>query len=279
MNSLFGIFKEMFMIFPEAVAAGMIIAVCCSFLGVLVVLKRLVFIGATLSEAASCGIAAAFFYHIHPFVGAMALTLFAVTLLAFAGEESRVPKDAVMAALFILSSSLAILFVSKSANGLEEVQALLYGDLLITSAADLNILALLIPLTGLILIFIRPIVYAFVDRDEAKILGIRVRFWELLFYYVLGIVVSIASKLSGMLLVFCYLVVPPLAALILSSRLRLVLILSVFIAVFSTLAGFTISYAQDFPVNQTIAAASCFLLVIIFLGKTALSLAARNKKK
>lgn len=260
--------REIIHNFPAAVWAGLMISISCSFLGTLVVLKRLVFIGATLSEVAACGIAAAFFYHIHPFWGAVALTLAAVTLLASSGEEIRVPRDAMMAALFIAAAALSVLFVSKSANGLEEVKSLLYGDLIITSAADLKILLLiLVPLTLLALLFLRPIVTTFVDREEARVLGIKVRFWELFFYYMLGIVVSAASKLGGMLLVFCYLVIPPMAALILSNRLRSALILSILFGILSTLSGFYISYLHDLPTNQVIVVTSCLLLVLISLGK------------
>lgn len=264
---------EMFHAFPNALWGGLVIAVCCSFFGTLVVLKRLVFIGATLSQAAACGIAAAFFYHVHPFLGAVAFNLAAVTLLAFSSEEARVPRDAVMAALFILTSSLAVLFVSKSADGLEEVQSLMYGDLLLTSAQDLKILLIILaPFSLGILVFFRPIVYTFVDREEAKTLGIKVRFWELFFYYILGIVVSAASKLGGMLLVFCFLVIPPLTGLLMSNRLRGAILISIAAAIFAMLSGFFISYVYDLPTNQVIVAAAFLFLAPVLMKKYLLSL-------
>lgn len=260
------ILQEILETFPSAILAGLIIASACSFLGTLVVLKRLVFIGATLSEVATCGIAAGFFFHFHPMLGAMGFTLLAVTLLAFISGERRIPRDAILAILFILSASLSILLVSGSAVGFDEVKSLLYGDLVITSAEDLKILLItVVPLALGVLIFIRPIVYTFVDRDEAKVLGLHVRFWELLFYYVLGIVVSAASKLGGMLLVFCYLVVPPAIGLLMSNRLRNAFLISVASAIFSTLIGFTVSYVYDLPTNPVIALVSCVLLGISFL--------------
>lgn len=259
---------EMVHSFPHAIWAGLTLAVCCSFLGTFVVLKRLVFIGATLSQTATCGIAAALFFHIHPFLGAVALNIMAVTLLAFSAEEVRVPRDAVMAALFILTSSLGVLFVSKSSNGLEEVQSLLYGDLLITSAQDLKILLIvLVPLTLTVLLFFRPILYTFVDREEAKVLGIQVRFWELLFYYILGIVVSAASKLGGMVLVFCLLVIPPMTGLLASNRLKGVICISIVSAILSIVLGFYFSYLYDFPTNQVIAVTTFLWLALVFVQR------------
>lgn len=269
MNSFLLNVHDILEVFPAALAAGLLISAACSFLGNLVVLKRMVFIGAALSESAACGIAMAFFFHFHPVLGAVLLNLGVVTLLAFSSQEERLPRDAVLAAIFIFTASLGILFVSKSAVGLEEVKSLLYGDILLTSVKDLKILAgILIPLSMLALIFIRPVTYTFVDRDEAKVLGIKVRLWELVFYYILGITVSAASKLAGMLLVFCYLVIPPMTGLLLSSRLRNVILLSGGAAVVSTLTGFYISYVYDLPANQTIAFAACMLLGAALAVKT-----------
>lgn len=267
MANPFADFFHLFQAFPHAAGAGVILALACSFLGVFVVLNRLVFIGATLSEVAACGIAASLFCGIHPFIGAAALTLAAVSLLAFYSSEERIPHDAIMAAVFILSSSLAILFVSKSAFGLEEVRALLYGDLIVTSAEDFKILSLaVIPPVLLTGFFLRPVVYTFLDRDAAKVLGIKTRLWELCFYYTLGIVISAASKLGGMLLIFCFLVIPPMIGLMLSKRLWQALLIAAMTALFSTLAGFHFSYAGDLPVNQTIIAANGFLLVLAAVG-------------
>lgn len=260
--------KEILQIFPHAIAAGLIIAAVCSFLGVFVVLKRVVFIGAVLSEAATCGIAIALFYHANPFLGAVILTFGAVTVLACCGEEVRVPRDAVLALLFILFSSLGILFVSKSAFGLEEVKSFLYGDLILTSPHDLKVLFwAIVPPAVLIFIFLRPIVYAFADRDQAKILRISPRFWELLFYYILGLAISTSSKLGGMLLIFCHLVISPMNGLMAANRLKNVLAVSIASALFSTLAGFYISYREDLPTNQVIAVISCLGLIFGMASK------------
>ncbi len=267
MEPLLENFVQIFHSFPYAFGAGVILALACSFLGVLVVLNRLVFIGATLSEVATCGIAASLFFQIHPFLGATGLTLATVSLLAFSSSEDRVPRDSVMAAVFILTSSLAVLFVSKSAFGLEEVRSLLYGDLIITSAEDFKILSwTVIPLALLIGVFLRPIVYTFLDRDAAKVLKIKTKLWELCFYYVLGIVVSAASKLGGMLLIFCYLVIFPMIGLLLSNRLWKTIAIAMVTALLSTLIGFHFSYTEDLPTNQAIIVTGCLMLVFAGLG-------------
>jgi ABC-type Mn2+/Zn2+ transport system permease subunit len=252
--------------FPCAVIAGLLVGVACALLGVFVILKRVVFIGIALSEIAACGIAGAMVAGLPPLAGAITLTLVSVALLAAPTENRRIPRDTLLGILFVAASSLSVLLVSRSGLGLHEIKALLYGDLILTSGPDLIALcAVLIPATACLLVFLRPMLYAFLDREAAFVLRVRPARWELAFFFLLGLVVATASKVAGALLVFCYLVVPACAALLLSRRLGRVLWIAGFIAVVATLVGFGVSFAADLPTNQTICITTCGVLMIVFL--------------
>lgn len=228
--------RNLLTVFPYAIAAGFLIATVCSLLGVFVILKRVVFIGIALSEAAALGVAAAIMFHIHPFLGATVVTLATVAILAYPFERQRLPRDAVLGIIFVLASSLSVLLVARSGFGLHEVQSLLYGDLILTDRTDLAIiLVTLVPVLIYLLVFIRPSLYTFLDREAARVMGVRVMIWELLFFFSLGVAVSAASKVAGALLVFCYLVVTPSSALLLSKRLWLVMLSAVLVSVAATM--------------------------------------------
>lgn len=247
--------------FPQAVIAGLLVASVCSLLGVFVILKRVVFIGIALSEMAACGVAVALLMHQPPFWGSVVLTLATVALLAYPFESRRIPRDAVLGVLFVLASSLSVLLVARSGFGLQEIKALLYGDLILTSRSDLIvILSTFVPALACFLLFMRPTLYAFLDREAACVLGIRPALWEMLFFIVLGVAIAAASKVAGTLLVFCYLIVPPTFALLLSRRLWLVLMLSAIAAVAATVVGLFASFKADLPTNQTICVAACAML-------------------
>ncbi|MBT3290685.1 MAG: metal ABC transporter permease [Victivallales bacterium] len=254
---------DLVQMFPYAVVGGIVIAAACSLLGVFVILKRVVFIGVALSEVAACGIATALVCGFHPFIGASAFSLAAVTALAQPFEPKRLPKDAFLGVLFVLAASVSILLVSKSGFGLHEVKALLYGDLILTSKRDLVIiLATLLPVVACLLLFLRPTLFTFLDRDAALAMQLRVRVWELLYFVALGLAVSAASSVAGALLVFCYLVVAPAAALLLSRRLWLVMTLAAGIAIACTVIGMVLSFTRDLPTNQTIAVCTCAAFVV-----------------
>ncbi len=269
--------RTLFTVFPQPVLAGIIIATVCSLLGVFVILKRVVFIGIMLSEVAACGIAAGMVVGIHPYLGAGILTLIAVALLAQSFEMERIPRDAILGVIFVLASALSILLVSKSGFGLEEVKSLLYGDLILTTEKDLTvILATLVPVLIWLIVTVRPTLYTFLDREAARLLGVRVNFWEFGFFFALGLAVSAASKVAGAMLVFCYLVVAPAAALMISRRLWLVMVIAALLAILSTIVGLYGSVSQDLPTNQTIALATCGGFIILVLARVA-QLAASRK--
>jgi ABC-type Mn2+/Zn2+ transport system permease subunit len=261
--------EQLFTVFPYALLSGLLIAVTCACLGVFVILKRVVFIGITLSEVAALGIALAMCWHLPPLLGASILTLAAVSLLALPYEMQRLPREAAMGLVFVLASSLSILVVAGSGMGLHEVRSLLYGDLILTSPTDLALMAaVMLPALAALLIFLRPVLYAFLDREAAKVMGIKVFRWELLYFCCLGLTVSAASKTAGALLVFCYLVAPPAAGLLLSRCLGWVMFMASLSAAVATVAGLFISIGSDLPANQTVVATNCvcFLACLLLKG-------------
>jgi len=254
---------QLLVMFPAPVLAGLAVGAVCSLLGVFVILKRVVFIGMTLSEVAACGIAAGLVLSVNPFVCACALTTLAVAALAYPFESGRIPRDAVLGVVFVLASAVGILLVSKSGFGLAEVKSLLYGDLILASWRDLAVvLAVLAPVAVYLFAFFRPTLCTFLDREMAKSMGLRVVIWEYGFFFALGLAVSAASKITGAILIFCYVVVAPSAALLLSKRLGVVMLLSATVACVSTLAGLYLSFTHDLPTNQVIAAVAC----VVFAG-------------
>lgn len=256
--------------FPYAIVTGLLVAVICAVFGVFVILKRVVFIGIALAEMAACGIAGALLAGLPPIAGALSLTLAAVAILALPFESRRIPRDAFMGVLFVAASSVSVLLVSRSGLGLHEVKALLYGDLILASPSDvLAIAALLVPALAALLLFLRPMLYAFLDRDAATVLGVKPTRWEMLFFLLLGLVVATASKVAGALLVFCYLVVPATVALLLARRIQTVLALAGAVAAVFTMGGLAVSFAADLPTNQTICTAGCVLAAIAWLIRSA----------
>jgi len=254
-------FIDLLNLFPNALISGVTMAMVCSLVGVFVVLKRIVFISITLSETAACGIAAAMLLNLPPLFGAVVLTAAVVAFLSLHFETSRIPRDTVLGVIFLSASALSVLLVSKSGFGLQEIKVMLYGDLILAGPVDRNIILLTgVPVFIFTLVFIRPIFYTFLDPEASRVMGVSCRFWELSFFFLLGLIVSATSKIGGVLLVFCYLVAPPATALLLVRSITAVLFLAPMVGIIATLGGLTLAYRADWPGNQTIILVACMLL-------------------
>lgn len=253
-------------VYGGALPIAFLMAITFAIFGIFVVLKRMVFIGVTLSEVAACGVAFALIHELPPFMGAALFCLAVVAILAYPYELSKLPRDTVLGTIFIFASGMAILLVAGSGFGLEKVKAILYGNLLFASTGDVaTICAVMIPALLALLIFFRPILYSFLDRESALSLGINVWRYELLFFVFLGLTVAAASRIAGVMLVFCYLVVPSATALLLSRNMVPGILLACFFALFTTMLGVMTSYQADLPPNQLIAVISCCFFVFAMI--------------
>jgi ABC-type Mn2+/Zn2+ transport system permease subunit len=110
-------------------------------------------------------------------------------------------------------------------------------------------------------------------------MGIRCWFWEVLFFFLLGLVVSGASKSGGALLVFCLLVVVPATALLLARRLWAVIGISIALGVLTTWAGLLTAYRADLPANPTIIGIACLLLAGVAIVRSLANVVSQNKMK
>jgi ABC-type Mn2+/Zn2+ transport system permease subunit len=272
--------KTLIDLFPCSIGAGLLISVVCSALGVYVILKRIVFIGAALSESAALGIAMGMVFGFPSLAGASALSVVVGLGLSRPYEQGRLPRDTVLGILFAAAGALSIRLVSKAGLGLEEVKALLYGDLILTRPPDLVACILIIMPAGVLLLaFRRPLLYTFLDREAAMLLGIRAAVWETLYFVVLALVVAASARVAGAMLVFSYLVLSPAAALLLSRRLRVVVALSMIIGAACTLAGLYAALALDLPANQLITALLALVLVVAWAFVRFQSIVSRKKRR
>ncbi len=114
----------------HALFAGILVALMCSYLGVYVVLKRIVFVGVALAELSSAGIAVGLWLGFSPIWGAMLLVLLGVTMFAVRWSPRRVPSESTIGIVYSVAGALAILCISKSAMGETHMLKLLQGDVL-----------------------------------------------------------------------------------------------------------------------------------------------------
>jgi len=266
------------LLFREALYGTLVIALACSVLGVYVVLRRIVFVGAALAQLSSAGIALALWLSgqgillwlaERPIALALLLTIAGVLFFGSGSGRGRVPPDATIGVTYAVAAAVGILLISKAAHG-EAHDIFLQGNILgITRADTLVLVGVGIPVLLVHAVFYKEFLFVSFDRETARTLGFNVGFWNMFLYLTLGLVIAFAMQFAGVMLVFNFLVLPAVTGLLVSRTMRGTFLWSILSAVIAAVIGFSLSVPLDLPSGPAIIAISGLLAVVAFLVRLA----------
>ena len=282
-GSIFSEFKEAYDFFPEIFHSGWLIAILLSLVGVLIVTRNQIFIGAAITQTSTFGIAIALYilgldamsdatgqakqdlilkYSI---ISATVCTIWAFvsktgTLsflrklklsVAVSKETSKKYREDITGWLFLLSSAGAIVLLSNSPLGKEEIDKLIFSTIIGADSADVQLLLYLVIVTLVLLfIFLDKITLVFTDRDYAVSIKLPATRFEFFFAILAGVVLGTCLKISGTLYSFGCLILPVLIAANLCKSIRLLFVLSPIIALLFAFLGFASGNFYDIPQTQ-----------------------------
>jgi zinc transport system permease protein len=263
------------LLFREALYGALVIAVACSVLGVYVVLRRIVFVGAAIAQLSSAGIALALFLGGigavsglagHPTAFALAFGLAGAIFFGLGGgQRSGVPPDATIGVTYAAAAAAGILLIAKAKSG-EAHDIFLQGNILgITRADTLVLLAVGVPVLLAHVLFYKEFLFVSFDRETARTLGYRVTFWNLFLYATLGLIVAFAMQFAGVMLVFNFLVLPAVTGMLLARSMRGIFATAVASAVVAAVVGFSLSIPFDLPSGPAIIACSAVLALLAWI--------------
>ena len=243
------------------------------YLGIHVIERKVIFVDLALATIAALGTVwgALLGWDIHEnvlvvkgfslaftFVGA---AVFSLTRM----RREKVPQEAIIGITYAVALAAIILGSSKLAHGAEEVRSLQSGSILWISGTTIAWTALLYCLVGLFhYIFRRQFFAISMDPEKAEAEGLRVRFWDFLFYVSFGFVVTSSVSIAGVLLVFSYLVVPSVVSVLFARNIGTRLLVGWTVGTLVSAAGVSISYYGDLPSGPVIVV--CFGIILALAG-------------
>jgi ABC-type Mn2+/Zn2+ transport system permease subunit len=256
-----------------AVIASVLAGGVSAYLGVYVLLRRVVFVGIALAQIATLGVAVGHLLGLHQAEAAFGMSLVGVTFFALQRGGGRIPRESAIGVAYAAASALTILCVAKNPLGEMDVLSLIFGNVLGVTEVQLYILgALAAAMILLHLLFYKEFLFTAFDPDMAETMGYRIHVWELFFYFVVGVVFSLTVSIAGVLVIFSYLVIPATAALVLNVSMRATFVVAVLLAMLAGAAGVFFSYTWDLPTGPTIVATLTAFLFLCGAGKQALRL-------
>jgi len=227
------------------------------YLGLHVVQRGIIFIDIAMAQMASLGICLAVLLHLDleswtTFGIALAFTLVGAAIFSVTGKRaSQIPQEAVIGISYVVAAAAAVLLLSRAAEGDEEIKNMLIGNILLVTPREVWER------------FRRNFLLVSFDRDGAYQKGLRVRWWDFLFYAVFGLVVTSFVRIAGVLLVFSYLIVPAICGINLAQRIGIRLLIGWIIALVGGVAGLFLSYWWDLPSGAAIVCTFGALLIAV----------------
>jgi zinc transport system permease protein len=259
-----------------AVIAGILISLCAGLLGVVLVLKRYAMIGDGLSHVAFGAMAVAAVLGFAPMTVALPVTVAVAVLLLLAGEKQLIKGDSAIAMLS--AGSLAVgylllnLFPSSDTGSLSgDVCASLFGStsMMTLSGTDVWLcVGLSVAVISFFVIFYHKIFAVTFDEGFATSSGIRVRGYNFLIAAISGIVIVLAMKLVGALLISSLIIFPALSAMRVFRSFRAVVLCSAVISVVGSLTGLLCALLMSTPTGASVAVVHIIIfLVFTLVGK------------
>jgi zinc/manganese transport system permease protein len=247
------------MIWP--LAACLVLTGIHVYLGVHVIARKVIFVDLALAQIAALGtvIGVLLGYEVGKDINALYLYSLAFTIFgAFIFSITRmrgekVPHEAIIGIVYAVTFASTILVLSKSALGPQELDHIIKGELLWVQSHVVIKTAIIYSIVGIFhFIFRKKFMAISFDVEKAEASGLKVRFWDFLFYMSFGFVITSSVAIAGVFLVFSYLVIPSVGAMLLSQRLGTRLAIGWIAGSIISFIGVKISYNTGLPTSPVI---------------------------
>src|SRR4249919_1660508 len=242
--------------------ASLILTGIHAYLGVHVVERGVIFVDLSLAQIAALGATIAIFLPAAhgdphaPIVYWISLAFTFIGAFVFStvrSQRARIPKEAIIGICYAVASAAAILAMSKATSESEHLKDMLVGNILAVSWPEVGKTAALYGVIGLFhYIFRHKFLAISMNPKKAEAEGISIRFWDFLFYASFGFVVTSSVSIAGVLLVFCYLIVPSVAAMLYSASIGRRLAIGWTMGTVVSALGVYLSLLLDLPTGATI---------------------------
>lgn len=251
-------------------AACLVIAGLHCYMGIHVVRRGVIFVDLALAQVAVLGATVGFLLgfeleSMESLLLSILFTILGAGLFTFTRNwDHKVPQEAVIGIVYAVSTAMAILILDRAVHGLEELKAMLVGSILFVSWAEVLKTAFLYLVLAVIhLIFHKKFEMISFDLERAKDNGVSVHFWDFFFYVTFGLMVVQSVKIAGIILVFSFLIIPVVGAMLFVDSFKAVLVLGWIIGFLGSALGLMASARLDLPTGAAVV--TCFGLILVML--------------
>jgi len=253
--------------------ASLILTGIHAYLGVHVVERGVIFVDLSLAQIAALGATIALLLPISGGDAHAPVTYWVSLAFTFLGafvfstirsRRARIPQEAIIGICYAVASAAAILAMSKATSESEHLKDMLVGNILAVSWLDVGKTAVLYGVIGAFhYVFRHKFLAISLHPAKAEAAGISIKLWDFLFYASFGFVVTSSVSIAGVLLVFCYLIVPSVAAMLYADSIGRRLAIGWTMGTVVSALGVYLSLKLDLPTGATIVCTFGLVLIIM----------------
>jgi len=243
----------------NAIIGGILASVACGVVGSYVVVKRIGYLAGGIAHSVLGGMGIAYYLGRPPIEGALVAALVFAMILGWVSLRLQQQEDTVIGALWAGGMAIGILFISQTPGYNIDLMSFLFGNILMISSDDLFWIA------ALDVLFYKQFLAVSFDEEFARLRGIPVERFYLLFLILVALTVVILIQIVGLILVIALLTLPAAVAGLYVRSLNLMMLLATILGVAFTTGGLALSYQPDLPPGPTIIllAGAFYLLSLI----------------
>jgi zinc/manganese transport system permease protein len=252
--------------------ASLILTGIHAYLGVHVVERGVIFVDLALAQIAALGATFAILIGMDPhgrsaYFLSLAFTFLGAAIFSLARtRRGHIPQEAFIGIAYAVASAAAIVAMSKATGETEHLKDMLVGNILAVSKPEVAKTAVLYGVVGLFhYIFRKKFLLISTNPAGAEAKGMSIRLWDFLFYASFGFVVTSSVSIAGVLLVFCYLIVPSVGAMLFADRVGPRLAIGWTMGTLVSALGVYFSVLLDLPTGATIVCTFGAVLVLMFI--------------
>lgn len=253
-------------------AACLVLVGIHAYLGIHVLARGVIFVDLALAQIAALGAAVGTLLGLEfgsngSYAVALAFTFLGAGVFALTRtREHRVPQEATIGIAYAVASAATVLVMDRSPHGTEHVKDLLVGSILWVTWGKVLLTAALYAAIGVFHWLARRQFFAISYGSSSGVESQpNVRLWDFLFYVSFGFVVTSSVQIAGVLLVFCFLIVPAVAAALWATEWKPRLIIGWIFGTVVSVAGCAVSYVWDLPTGATVVVAFGAAVILLAL--------------
>ncbi len=247
----------------RAILAGIGVAIIAGPLGVFVVWRRMAYFGDTMAHSALLGVALGFLLGINLQLGVIAVAVVMALLLLTLQRQRQLASDTLLGILAHTSLSLGLVAIALQENVRVDLMGYLFGDILAVSSQDLAWIWVggLLCLAILALIW-RPLLAITVHEELARVEGVAVARTQLVFMLLIAVVIAVAMKIVGVLLITAMMIIPAATARKLSQTPEQMALIASIMGTLAVALGLFASWQWDSPAGPSVVVAAFVLFMV-----------------